>query len=122
VSTDRKVLIREYKESRRPMGVFQVRNTTNGKCLIGTSVDLPSMLNRLRTQLRLGAHGNRELQQDWNRLGSDAFAFEVLDTLPPADQADHDPTDDLGVLERLWLDKLKPFGDKGYHKPPKDPT
>jgi hypothetical protein len=28
---DKKVLNREYKESRRPMGVYQIRNTVNGK-------------------------------------------------------------------------------------------
>ena len=117
---DRKAIIREYKESRRPMGVFQVRNTLSGKCFIGTSVDLPSMLNRQRTQLQLGAHGNRELQQDWNALGAGAFALEVLDTLPPPALPDHDPADDLRVLERLWLDKLQPFGERGYHKLPRD--
>jgi hypothetical protein len=116
---DRKALIREYKGSHRPMGVFQVRNTLNGKCFIGTSVDLPSMLNRQRTQLRLGAHGNRELQQDWNTMGAEAFALDVLDTLPQPDQPDHDPTDDLRVLEQLWLDKLQPFDDRGYHPRPK---
>ena len=49
---DRKTLIREYKESRRPMGVYRVLNTTNGRALVGVSVDLPSMLNRQRAQLR----------------------------------------------------------------------
>jgi hypothetical protein len=28
---DKMVLTREYKESRRPMGVYQIRNTVNGK-------------------------------------------------------------------------------------------
>lgn len=45
---DRRELSRAYKETSRPMGVFRVRNTVNGKCFIGTSVDLPSMLNRQR--------------------------------------------------------------------------
>ena len=43
---DKKALTREYKETQRPMGVYQVRNTVNGKVLIGTSVDLPAILNR----------------------------------------------------------------------------
>ena len=50
---DRKALVRDYKENRRPMGVFRVLNTANGKSLIGTSVDLPGMLNRQRFQLDL---------------------------------------------------------------------
>ena len=33
-ATDRKDLIRQYKESTRPMGVGVVRNTSNGKCYV----------------------------------------------------------------------------------------
>jgi hypothetical protein len=80
---DRKALIREYKERRPVMGVYQVRNLTNGKVLIGSSTDVPAMLNRQQAQLRLGMHPNRQLQLDWQTLGPDAFAFEVLDTLTP---------------------------------------
>jgi hypothetical protein len=112
---DRKALIREYKEARRPMGVFRVRNTVTGKSLVGTSINLPGMLNRQRFQLGLGAHPNRELQQDWNELGPDAFVFEVLDTLTAPERLDYDPSDDLRAIEQLWLDKLSPFEDQGYN-------
>jgi len=116
---DRKARIREYKETPRPMGVYRVRNTVNGKSLIGSSVDLPAMLNRQRAQLTMGAHSNRALQHDWRDLGSEAFEFEILDTLKPRDQPDYDPTDDLRTLEKMWLEKLSPFGDRGYNAPPK---
>src|SRR5215467_14280564 len=101
---DRKALIREYKESRRPMGVYRVRNTVNGRSLVGASADLPAMLNRHRAQLRLGVHFNRALQKDWNEFGPEAFEFEVLDTLTAPDRPDYDPSDDLRVLEELWLE------------------
>src|SRR5258708_4827892 len=116
---DRKALIRDYKENRRPIGVFRVRNTVNGKSLVGTSTDLPAMLNRQRWQLSLGSHPSRELQNDWNEIGSDAFVFEILDTLTAPDQPDYDPSDDLRALEELWLDKIEPFDDRGYNKRPK---
>jgi hypothetical protein len=116
---DRKALIREYKESRRPIGVYRVYNTVKRKSLIGTSIDLPSMLNRQQAQLRLSVHPNRELQRDWNELGADAFEFEILDTLTVAEGADYDSTQDLRALEELWLDKLSPFGDNGYNQEPK---
>ena len=111
---DRKALIREYKETRQPMGVYRVRNTLTGKSLIGTSTNLPGMLNRQRWQLTMGAHPNRELQKDWNEHGPDAFAFEVLDTLAAPDRPAYDPADDLRALEQLWLDKLAPYDDRGY--------
>jgi hypothetical protein len=116
---DKKALRREYKENARPMGIYQVRNTVNGKVLIGTSVDLPSILNRQRGELRLGGHRNRALQQDWNEHGAEAFEFEILDTLPPSDRPSYDPSGDLKALEELWLEKLAPFGERGYNRPPK---
>jgi hypothetical protein len=116
---NRKELIREYKESRRPMGVFQVRNNRNGRVLVGASTDLPSILNRHRAQLRLGTHSNRALQKDWNELGPEAFEFEVLDTLTEPDRPDWDPAEDLRALEELWLDRLQPFEEHGYNSRPR---
>ena len=52
---DRKALKREYKEAPRPMGVYRVKDSVNGKSLVGPSADLPSILNRLRMQLRMGS-------------------------------------------------------------------
>ena len=116
---DKKALKRDYKETARPMGVFQIRNTLNGKVLVGTSVDLPAILNRLRTQLSYGSHRNRELQKDWNEQGADAFELSILDELPPSDKPVYDPADDLRALEELWLEKLSPFEERGYNARPK---
>jgi hypothetical protein len=97
------------------MGVYRVRNTVNGKSFIGTARDLPGVLNSQRFQLSMGSHKNRALQQDWNDLGPDAFAFEVLDPLDPQDTPGYNPADDLRALEQLWLERLQPFGERGYH-------
>jgi hypothetical protein len=119
MSVDRKALIRQYKETPRTMGVGVVRNLTTGKSLVVAGMDLPSLLNRHRAQLRLNAHSVKVLQADWNRQGADTFAFEVLDTLAPVDRPDSDPASDLGALEELWLEKLSPFEPAGYHRPPR---
>lgn len=116
---DKKALTRQYKETQRPMGIYQVRNTVNGKVLIGRSVDLPAILNRLRGELRLGGLRNRALQQDWNAYGPEAFELEILDTLPPSDKPGYNPADDLKALEALWLEKLMPFEERGYNARPK---
>ena len=98
------------------MGVYRILNTHTGRALVASSVDLPASLNRERASLRFGSHRSAALQRDWNELGPDAFVLEVLDTLaPPADaSSDWDPSADLQVLEALWLDRLQPFGDRGY--------
>lgn len=116
---DRRELTRAYRDTPRPMGVYRVRNTTDGRSLVGRSVDLPAILNRQLAQLRLGVHRNAELQRDWNALGADAFAFEVLDTLERPERSDYDPSDDLRVLEALWLERLEPFGERGYTPRPR---
>ncbi|MCM2255463.1 MAG: GIY-YIG nuclease family protein [Vicinamibacteria bacterium] len=116
---DRKALIRQYKETRRPMGVFRIHNTVDDRSFVGSSRDLPSVLNRERFQLGHGSHPNRALQDDWNRLGAEAFIFEIVDELPPAEGAGSDPSGDLRVLEQLWLEKLSPYGERGYHGNPK---
>jgi hypothetical protein len=116
---DRKALIREYKQGHRPMGVYGIRNTANGKVLVGAGKELPTQLNSHRARLGLGMHENAALQQDWNALGPKAFEFEILDTLAPSTEPDHDSTEDLRVLEKLWLEKLSPFGGRGYNPEPR---
>ena len=111
---DRRRQIRAYKESPRPMGVFRVRNTANGRSLIGSSVDVPAILNRARFQLGAGGHPDRALQRDWEEFGADAFELETLDLLRPPDEPGYDPTSDLKMLEQLWLEKLGRPGEPGY--------
>jgi hypothetical protein len=98
------------------MGVGIIRNTTNNKVLLVAGADLRSLLNRHRAQLRLGAHRNHALQEDWDAAGDGAFEFAVLDTLKPADAPGYDPADDLRALEALWMEKLAPFEPAGYHR------
>lgn len=114
---NRRELVRASKETRRPMGVYRVRNIPDDRSLIGISVDLPSILNRERAQLRLGVHPNAALQRDWRLHGPDAFTFEVLDTLtPPEDAGAYDPADDLAVLEAMWIERLGVAGERRYAK------
>ncbi|HQR08344.1 MAG TPA: GIY-YIG nuclease family protein, partial [Gemmatales bacterium] len=81
----------------------------------GSSPNLPAILNRMRSQLEMNGHPNRQLQQDWNSLGVGAFSFEILDELKYPDTEGYDPTKDLKELLALWMEKLQPFGKRGYH-------
>ncbi len=101
------------------MGVYRVLNTVTGKSLVASSTNLPAIFNRHRAQLRLGLHPDRGLQKDWNELGSEAFEFEVLDTLAPPDEPGYDPSGDLSVLEQLWIAKLSLVADQAYSTKPK---
>jgi hypothetical protein len=113
---DKKAVKLAYKASRRPMGIFQIRNEASGKIFVGSSMDLTAMFNRVRFQLFAGAHPNKELESDWRQLGADKFAFEVLEEIVPQDDSNYDYTADLETLEDLWLEKLEPYGEKGYNE------
>lgn len=113
---DKKELKKEYKRTLRPMGIFQVKNLTSGKVFIGSSKNLDGKLNSIKFQLEMGSHVNRKLQEDFKHLGKDNFSFEVIDKLEPKEDPDYDYTDDLKVLEEMWMEKLQPFGEKGYHR------
>ena len=116
---DRKTIRREYKESYRPMGVYRFVNTANGKCLVGSSANLPGASNRLRFELKVGTFRNDALQGDWKLYGAEAFEFEVLESLEPPDVPGFNPREDLDVMEELWLEKLSPFVPEGYNKAPR---
>lgn len=109
-------LKKEYQQTHTPMGVFQIRNLTNEKIFVGSSLNLPGILNRHKFALGMGNHQNKALQADWQESGSDNFAFEILDELTPVSDPQHDYREDLAFLEEMWLEKLQPFGERGYNE------
>lgn len=111
----RSELKRSYKEAPPPMGVYAVRCLANGKVLVGASANVQGMLNRIRFELSTGMDRLPTLLEDWKRYGAEQFAFEVLDVLKPSDEPVVAPEEELKVLESLWLERLKPYGDAGYN-------
>jgi hypothetical protein len=113
---DKKAAVLDYKLSHPPMGVYQIRNTVNGKIWIDSSTNVPAKFKRYSLQLNGGSHVSKSLQADWNEFGADAFAFEVLEPVLPRDDPNYDYAADLKVLQELWMEKLEPYGDKGYNE------
>ena len=108
-------LKRAYKERKKPAGVFQVRNTANGKVLLGSSLNLEGPLNSHKFMLAIGRHRNEALQKDWNEYGPDHFVFEILEVVKFKDDPNFNLADELTLLEQIWLEKAQPFGEKGYN-------
>ena len=111
-----KRLKKEYQSNRRAMGVFLIRNMVNDKVYVAVGLDLLGIINSHKFQLKMGVHRNRRLQSDWNEHGGESFAFEILDQLEPRAETSDDGREDLLFLEELWLEKLQPFGVRGYNK------
>jgi hypothetical protein len=116
MNKDKKRLKQDYKVSKRPMGVFLIRNTLNEKVFVVAGLDLQGIVNRHKFQLATGSHKTVELQKDWNNLGSDKFEFEIVDQMEPLDDPSFDPKREVEFMERMWLDKLQPFGERGYNE------
>jgi len=111
----RKDIHQEYKDRPKPAGVFQVKNTANGKVLLGSSLNLDGVMNGHRFLLKIGGHRNLALQQEWNEYGADKFIFEVLEEVQVKDGPNFNLEDELTLLEQIWLEELQPFGERGYN-------
>jgi group I intron endonuclease len=106
---------RAYRERQKPAGVFQVKNIVNGKILLGSSLNLEGPLNSHKFMLSIGKHRNEVLQKEWIEYGADKFVFEILEVVKVKDDPNFNLNDELTLLEEIWLEKLKPFGDRGYN-------
>jgi biotin operon repressor len=116
---EKATLKRQYKENPPSAGIYRITNRANGKILVGKAMNAQGKLNGQRAQLKWGSHRNKELQRDWKECGEDQFAFEVIDLLEqPADPA-QDMGSELSALEELWLNKLQPYGERGYNEMPR---
>ncbi|WP_127507772.1 GIY-YIG nuclease family protein [Paenibacillus humicus] len=119
----KKELVSSYKQSFRPMGVYQIRNKENGKVLVCGSMDLPGAKNRLDFFKSTGMNTLHELKSDWKAYGAESFVFEELDQIKPREEYAGDPEElkgyqaEVDALLELWIEKLQPYGDKGYNKP-----
>lgn len=121
----RKEIGKQYTQTHRPMGIYKLKNNVNGKMLIGSSMDLPGMFNRLKFSLNSGVWMNKELQREWSEYGEDQFSFEIVEQIKPQEEmiGSVDELDkykkELELMEQMWLEELQPYGEQGYNKKPK---
>lgn len=110
---DKKELKRHYKEMKKEGGVYQIKNKINNKILLLATANLKTVNGKLM-QLRMGSYLNAELQKDWSHYGEESFTVEVLESIS---QQDDNFKLKLEQLEEKWLEKLNPYGERGYNMP-----
>lgn len=111
----RKELKDSYKQMKFRIGVYQIRNSVNGKIFVDSSVNLDAIWNRNRVQLKFGSHPNEEMQKEWNEMGEESFHYEIISELVQKDGETTDYGKEVKQLERLFLEELQPYGEKGYN-------
>jgi len=108
-------LKRLYKQQQPEMGAYQLRNIVNNRLYVASSRNLDGTRTSRLFQLRMGkAVFSRELQSDLNRFGAQSFEFSVLAVLDKPEPGDN-VEQLLAALELHWLEKLQPFGERGYN-------
>ncbi|MDD2734908.1 MAG: metalloregulator ArsR/SmtB family transcription factor [Desulfuromonadaceae bacterium] len=108
-------LKRLYKQNTPDMGIYQIKNRVNGRIYINSSTNLDGTRNSRMFQLKMGKIVfSRELQNDLTEYGADCFEFSILDVLAKPEPGDNVERL-LAALELQWLEKLQPFGERGYN-------
>lgn len=70
-----------YNGNSNKSGVYQIVNKLNNRIYIGSAFEFKSRFKQHLSSLRKGKHHNKFLQRDFDKCGSDAFVFEVLEVV-----------------------------------------
>jgi hypothetical protein len=111
----RKELVEEYLQIKIFMGVVKITNRRNGKIFLASYPNLKNKWSTIQAQLEMGRFTSLQLQKDWNEQGAADFEYEVIE------QKDAGEIKDIRweqkQLLKKWLERLQPFGERGYNKP-----
>ena len=84
------------------IGIYSIYCTKNGKVYIGSSTDIFIRWNGHRCNLRLNKHGNRYLQNAWNKYEEESFVFSIVEECSK---------DILIEREQFYLDQIFESGN-----------
>ena len=89
-------------------GIYQIRNVLNSHAYVGSAVNLSRRWGEHKSELNRVVHCNDHLQHAWNKYGTAAFVFELLEYTEPQR---------LIRQEQYWMDKLDVIKN-GYNMRP----
>ena len=111
----RRAVKRAYKDTEKQAGIFRIVNKTNGRILLGSSLNLNGPLNRHRVELEMGSHRNRTLLAEWKRDGRDNFVFEIVEQVDLRGETDRSVEQELEKLETKWIELITPLDQRSYN-------
>jgi group I intron endonuclease len=83
-------------------GIYKITAIHNGEFYIGSSKDIRVRWNRHACDFRKNEHGNKRMQNIYNKYGQDCFKFEILEEIIFTNK------ENLIELEQKYLDNLNP--------------
>lgn len=115
-----KEMKQKYKQNPPRGGVYQIKNLVNGKVFIGSSTSVEAKIRARQFEMKMGGTNFiKDLQADLQEFGFENFTFEVLEYLDPDENSLAVDRQELSLLEAIWLEKMQPYGDKGYNSMPR---
>jgi hypothetical protein len=107
----RRELSAQYKQVHPEAGVYCLRNSRNNKVLLGSTINLASMRNKLEFARSTNSPGalDHRLRKDIQEFGVEAFSLEILETLQPApEMTAAEIRQELATLEQLHREQFEP--------------
>jgi hypothetical protein len=86
MTNDKRKLKRDYKEQRRSMGVFQIRNLQNDHIFVASSLNLDAALNRHRFQLEHGSASQSTASKGLIGVRGSSICFRDSDEITPTEK------------------------------------
>lgn len=108
-SERKKQLRQQYKERAVVGGIYRILNTRNGRFFMAADENMEGAENGFRFSVMTNGFSRpdlRNMTEDWQSFGSEAFVFEQLELLEKKDtQTIREFREDLQVLLELWVEK-----------------
>ena len=89
-------------------GVYCITNAINGRVYFGSAARFKRRFYSHELALRHGKHGNPFLQADFNKCGTDAFTFAVLEVVDG-------PREDRLAREQIYITQWHDRGKRCYN-------
>jgi len=99
--TEKKRILKNYK--RGLAGVYCITQIIDDKIYIGSSIDIYSRIDLHFLDLHYKKHHNYKMQDDYDRLGREAFKYEIV-----WEAEDHDSKNYILSIEQDYIDNHKP--------------
>lgn len=86
-------------------GVYLIKNKTNGKVYVGSSINVRKRMIQHLSHLRIGIHHSKYLQRAWNKYGIDNLSVHILEY-----------TKDILKRELYWMNFYQSYrNNNGYN-------
>jgi group I intron endonuclease len=89
-------------------GIYCIKNIKDKKLYVGSSIRVNARMRKHKLFLRRNGHGNKHLQNAWNKYGEKNFVFHLLEQCE---------VKELKTKEQNWIDKTRAYDrNYGYNK------